>query len=116
MIKLTLNSDSHGNEYKAPKTVYAWIGFQHGDLGTFQVACTFHKSMEDANALQMVQTDKLLQVQCVLSGQYVVDMTGNTTAYTVEGLKTYLQEQTILKMKEEHESANLTHVTKFEIV
>jgi hypothetical protein len=116
MIKATLISDSDGNEYKLPKEVFIWIGFQHGDKSTFQVGCTFHKSIEEAEKGQMVNTNKQLQMQCLLSGQYVVDMSENSNKYSVEELKTFLQEETIKQFKAEHLQANLKHITKFEIV
>jgi high-affinity Fe2+/Pb2+ permease len=116
MIKATLISDSDGNEYKLPKDVYIWIGVQHGDMSTIQIGCTFHKSIEDAEKGQMVNTNKQLQMQCLLSGQYAVDMKENDNKYTLSELKDFLQEETIKQMKAEHLQAKLKHITKFEIV
>lgn len=116
MIKLTLNSDSDGNEYKVAKNIYVWIGVQHGDTSTIQVACTFHKTEEEAVLGQMKNTNKAIQLQAMLIGEYVVDVKDNKDSFTIDGLKVFLQEEVIKQMKAEHLKAKLTHITKFEIV
>ena len=111
MIKATIKSFA-GSEFKEPKEIFIWMGFQHGDIENLKVSLTFHATAKDAKENKMLKTDKGLLLMAMIAPEFDMLVSDLGTFSDMETLK----DNILKKIVKDVSASKPAHIAQIEIV